>query len=265
MIALAWRLDARWPLLLMANRDEFHARPAEPLAPVSTVPGLLAGTDRVGGGHWLGVLPDGRFAAVTNARLGLTAGRAPAPRSRGELVSWALRDEPAGRPLPLDGAEHGPFGLLWVDAEGRLRHRSNAFASVDRVNPGVHVLSNGPFDADWPKARRAQALLRDWLADGREDPATLLDGLQDRRLAADADLPDTGVGLALERRLSPLFIDDPVYGTRCSTVVAFERGGLLRVWERRYGSDGMAMGDSAFGAQSGSWQAESEPIPGQGA
>lgn len=252
MIALAWRVDARWPLLLIANRDEFHTRPADPLAPVSTLPGLLAGTDRVGGGHWLGVLPDGRFAAVTNARL--AAARPAAPRSRGELVGLALGNAAPRLGLPDDGAAHGPFGLLWVDAARCLRHRSNVFASVESVGPGLHVLSNGPFNADWPKARRARALLQAWLADAQQDPARLLDGLQDRQPAHDAELPDTGVGLALERRLSPLFIDDPVYGTRCSTMVALHRDGTLRVWERRYGSDGVATGQSVFHAGPAGWR-----------
>ena len=49
--------------------------------------------------------------------------------------------------------------------------------------------------------------------------------LDDRHMAADAELPDTGVGLDRERLLSPIFITTPDgrYGTRCSTVVLGER------------------------------------------
>jgi uncharacterized protein with NRDE domain len=43
--------------------------------------------------------------------------------------------------------------------------------------------------------------------------------LADETLAADGDLPDTGVGLDRERVLSPIFVSTPVYGTRGSTVV----------------------------------------------
>ncbi|TMH39012.1 MAG: NRDE family protein, partial [Betaproteobacteria bacterium] len=32
LIVLGWRADPRYPLLVAANRDEFHARPAAPAA-----------------------------------------------------------------------------------------------------------------------------------------------------------------------------------------------------------------------------------------
>ena len=58
-------------------------------------------------------------------------------------------------------------------------------------------------------------------------------------IAADADLPDTGVGLDRERMLSPIFITTPDgrYGTRCSTLILGERqrqGWRLDVIERTH-------------------------------
>ena len=32
VVALAWQVHANWPLILIGNRDEYHARPAAPLA-----------------------------------------------------------------------------------------------------------------------------------------------------------------------------------------------------------------------------------------
>ena len=251
MIALAWQVDARWPVLLIANRDEYHARPALPLAPVDTVAGLLAGTDVSGGGHWLGVLPDGRFAAVTNARIGLASARAPAPRSRGALIGWALQSSDPQSEPPGGPDSYGPYGLLRVDAAGRLHHHSNVFSPAGELSPGLHVLSNGPMNADWPKAVRARAALRNWLEGAADAPDALLVALADRQLAADPELPDTGVGLALERRLSPLFINDPVYGTRCSTVLAVAADGAVQVIERRYGAEGQPLGESRYQANGG--------------
>ena len=71
----------------------------------------------------------------------------------------------------------------------------------------------------------------------------LFAGLRDTRAAPDHRLPDTGVGLALERRLSPAFILDPRYGTRCSSIVLSGDAGL---WfsERRFDRDGRPLGTS---------------------
>lgn len=249
MIALAWGLDANWPLLLIANRDEFHARPSRPIAVQTELPGLLAGTDLTAGGHWLGFLPDGRFAAVSNARIGPAAGRPATPRSRGELVRWTLTrvmQDPAWTLPALAGAaEFGPFSLL-AGGPDTLTHRSNVFAEQACLGPRMHVLSNGPMNADWPKARRARAILEAQLARARFDPGHLLDQLADASPADDADLPDTGVGLALERRLAPLFLRDPVYGTRCSTVMALDRAGVVRVRERSYDPAGQISVERAF-------------------
>ena len=53
----------------------------------------------------------------------------------------------------------------------------------------------------------------------------------------DADLPDTGVGLELERLLGSAFITSPEYGTRCSTVLIMDAAGGVRFTERSYLAD----------------------------
>src|SRR6202790_5564793 len=67
LILVAWRAHADYPLVLAANRDEFHARAAAPAAWWQD-PQILAGRDLSAGGTWLGVARDGRFAALTNYR-----------------------------------------------------------------------------------------------------------------------------------------------------------------------------------------------------
>ena len=68
-----------------------------------------------------------------------------------------------------------------------------------------------------------------WLASpgaGSDTPwvEPLFAALAHAQVAADADLPDTGVGTGLERLLSAGFIIGPDYGTRCTTVVLVEPG-----------------------------------------
>jgi uncharacterized protein with NRDE domain len=78
------------------------------------------------------------------------------------------------------------------------------------------------------------------------DFAVLFAALADERVAADADLPDTGVGLERERWLSSAFIRGDAYGTRASTVVAIGRDGRGVLIERRFGPNGRFDGETAL-------------------
>ena len=120
-----------------------------------------------------------------------------------------------------------------------------AFASnhpryaTQAVAPGVHAMSNGALDAPWPKSTHATRALAAWLdltALGEPNPAGLFDALADATPAPDDQLPDTGVGIELERALSPPFVRGARYGTRCSSVVLVGTE-EIRFLERRYGAD----------------------------
>src|SRR3546814_14961143 len=71
--------------------------------------------------------------------------------------------------------------------------------------------------------------------------APLLDALADVHVAPAEALPATGVGLELERMLSPAFVRDARYGTRCSSVVLVGDGGLVFA-ARRFGADDVQIG-----------------------
>lgn len=254
LIALAWQSDPRYELALIANRDEAHARPTAPAGPDPVRADLYGGRDLVQGGSWLLVSTRGHLAAVTNVRAGLAA--EVAPRSRGALV----RDFVAGEDSAEDFAaalapvahEYGRFNLLLWDG-GCLHYASNHPHFVAHaVAPGVHAMSNGAFDAPWPKSGHATQALSAWLASPlaaaeRTDAGSLLEpllaALADTTAAPDAGLPDTGVGLELERALSPAFVRGERYGTRCSSVVLVAPDAITFV-ERRFGPDAAPQGDS---------------------
>lgn len=55
LIAFAWQVHPDYPLVLVANRDEFHDRPSAPLGFWASAPELCAGRDLREGGTWLGL------------------------------------------------------------------------------------------------------------------------------------------------------------------------------------------------------------------
>lgn len=234
LILLAHDAHPRYRLVVAANRDEFHERPAAPARWWDDAPGVLAGRDLRGGGTWMGVTRTGRFAAVTNYRD--TAPPAPDAPSRGRLPGGFLAgdDEPEAylRALAPRADRFAGFNLLVGDADS-LWYFGNRGGEARPLEPGVYGLSNALLDTPWPKTERGKAGLREALAGGGEvDPEALFRLLWDAEPAPDAQLPDTGVGIERERMLSSPFIRGPEYGTRASTVLLVERAGAVRLVER---------------------------------
>jgi uncharacterized protein with NRDE domain len=245
ILLAAWQVHPRYDLVVAANRDEFHARPAAPAAAWDDAPHVVAGRDLEAGGTWLGVGPDGRFAAVTNVR---RPGQPVGQRSRGALVAEFLRQRQSatryGSSLVADADCYAGVNLMYADRHA-LRVWSNQDNRVRELTPGVYGLSNAALDVEWPKVTRLKAAWqrdRDLPGDALVD--ALLATLRDDAVAHDDELPDTGVGLSMERVLAPIFISGGGYGTRCSSVVLREKSGRLLFVERRYDAHGRACGDS---------------------
>lgn len=253
LIALAWRMHPRYRLVLAANRDEYHARPTLPLAVWRDDPRVIGGRDALHGGGWL-ALRGPRLAAVTNVRRpGDGDGR-----TRGALVSAFVRSDDAAdamASLASQAMAYRPFNLLTCDGEtlafatnratderGAVRFAMRALA------PGMHGVSNGALDAPWPKTAALMARLDAWRVtqaalSETADLSPLFDALADPALAPDDALPDTGVGLELERFLSPAFIRNAQYGTRASTVALIAED-HARIVERRFGPEGAFLGET---------------------
>lgn len=245
LVALAWNVHPRWRLVLAGNRDELHARPTAPLSRWPDAP-VLAGRDLVAGGTWLGLGPAGRVAVVTNVRSGL-----PQPftgPSRGALpVAFLAGSEAApdhAHALAARAGRYPPFNLVLADANGCAYVGNHPASGAHTISAGVHGLSNGAFDAPWPKTRLLRDALRQWAQAGNDDPQPLWEALADERIADDDALPDTGVGMELERRLSPAFIRQREYGTRASTLLLIDYAGRACMHERRFGPDGVFEGET---------------------
>ncbi|MGF6110935.1 NRDE family protein [Pseudomonas frederiksbergensis] len=244
LIVFAWRPGHAQPLIVAANRDEFYARPTQPLAQWAHAPHVHAGRDLEAGGTWLGIGANGRFAALTNIR----DPRQPASRtSRGELVAGFLSGEMSIDDYLSDvvarSAEYAGFNLL-IGNTNELWHFNARDSEAVMLAPGVYGLSNAGLDTPWPKVLKAKAALSELLDDPQ--PAALLAILADSAAAPLTDLPDTGVGLATETLLSSVFIASPTYGTRASTALIVSADGSRVMVERSFGPYGGHLGEVAL-------------------
>jgi len=239
VVAIAWDAHPRWLLVAIGNRDEYHERPAATLAPwpkeAGFGSGIIAGRDLRAGGTWLGVSEQGRFALVTNYRA--PGYPQPGRPSRGALVTDLL----TGR-QPEAIAEMNPFNLVLADRDG-LRFLTNYPEEVAMpLPPGIHGLSNGGFESPWPKTHQLNGALESWLSGDAADFTPLFTALRAETPEADCALPEDGP----EPCYAPVFIRDPVYGTRCSTVVAIDREGNGTIVERRFDAQGEATGETSL-------------------
>lgn len=231
--AIAWDAHPDWLLVAAGNRDEFHARPSAPLENWGDGSGIIAGRDLEAGGTWLGVSGQGRFALITNVRV--DGHPQPGRPSRGGLVTQVLAgEEPKGL------AAYNPFNLLLAGPAGASVLSNHPSASRHPLASGLHGVSNGAFDAPWPKTRQLCSDLGTWLEQGDSGMEPLFDALR-------RETPDSATARAEdgpEPVYAPVFIRNPVYGTRCSTVIAIRRDGAGAICERRFDTDGSQTGES---------------------
>ncbi|HUO84343.1 MAG TPA: NRDE family protein [Thermoanaerobaculia bacterium] len=244
LILFSWDEHPRYRLVVAANRDELHSRATLPAHAWDDGSGLIAGRDLQAGGTWMGVTPDGRFAAVTNYH------HSPAPetgsRSRGALVADALRlgetNAEMLRRLEPEKQDYGGFSLLSFDG-ATLAWTSNRVAESRFLDPAVYGLANRNIDDGEPKVVRGKGELVRRLEDsgGEETPAPSLLELLSDSTATIMDPRDER-----ERRLSSIFINDPVYGTRASTVFLLRRDGRGLYVEQGFDSSGARLEQRRF-------------------
>jgi len=220
-------------LVLAANRDEFHERPADPLHWWPDRDGIAGGRDRRALGTWLAASMGGRFGAVLNDR---SFPVPPAAPSRGEIVPGFLEAADPGAAaaaLQAGAAAYAGFHFLG-GTPGRAWYCARGAAQPVSLGPGVHSADNSGLDVADPRLRRGRMLFARALERGVDDDALL-------EVLADRTQPGEGDG---DRR--PVFIDDPVFGTRCSSILLVAADGAVHLRERRFDRAGGVVGDTAL-------------------
>ena len=235
LIVFANNVSDDYKFIFAANRDEFYDRPSEQAEFWSNHPDLLAGKDLQAGGTWLGITKQGRFAAITNFR-DLKNIKNDAP-SRGQLtLDFLLSEMPPKEyydKIKPTLSNYNGFNFLfgYVDA---LYYFSNKTEGLKKLEPGIHGISNAVLNTAWPKVEKSKRQLKSLIEQENIHPWEVLNLLDDTTPAKDEELPDTGVGLEMERMLSPIFIKSEKYGTRSSTIITVDMQKNARFVEKTY-------------------------------
>jgi uncharacterized protein with NRDE domain len=247
LIVVAQGVSVDFPLIVVANRDEFYDRPSAQAEFWKEAPHVLGGRDLLHGGTWMGISRTGHLAMLSNVRD--PGFHRHFPKSRGELVSDFLVGDMEEAVylnfLRECRGEYPPYNLIF-GRPGRLFYYSNYSDRFSAIGSGTHGLSNHQLDTPWPKVTGTIAGIRAVIGSGSVSPDALFDVLADRRAAADDTLPDTGVGLDWERTLSARFIVSDGYGTRCSTVILLDREQQVSFVEKSFGPGGIELARRDF-------------------
>ena len=237
LILLAFQAHPKFPLVVAANRDEFYGRPTEHAQFWQAQTELMAGRDLKEGGVWMGVTRQGRFAAITNFRENRIK---TTDSSRG----WLTRDFLCSDISPQEylssledkQEQYSGFNLLIGDRNG-LYYFSNRKPGYQSLKPGIYGVSNHLLDTAWPKVTQGKQGLKSWLG-SNHDPDALLKVLMSNHEAPDHLLPNSGIGIASERILSPIFIKSQAYGTRSSTLFLQQENNQAIYREQNFSANG---------------------------
>ncbi|TDQ14631.1 uncharacterized protein with NRDE domain [Algoriphagus boseongensis] len=248
LVAFSWKSHEDYPLIISANRDEFFHRPTSPLHQWENW--IFGGKDLLGGGTWMGFHPNGKWALVTNYRD--FSRREKGTISRGKLVLDFLENEISPEAY-LDQLESKKklfdgFNLLVSDGD-ELFYSSNYGNGPQKIQPGIHGLSNGLLNDPWPKTELAKSQLNK-LADQNPTTESLLKILKSRETFPLEALPKTGISEEKEIQLSAQLIRmEPKYGTVSASAVLRGKDGFTQLKERSFDWDFRNYSDKSFSFQ----------------
>lgn len=245
LIVLSLGQHPEYPIILAANRDEFHARPTQAASWWPDKPDILGGRDLQAGGTWLALHRNGRFATVTN----FSDAKAPSAklRSRGHLVTGFLESElsPSAYLKTIDENAHAGFNLI-VGQGPDVAYLSNREEGSRDLEPGIYGLSNALLDGPWHKVERSKRKFSALLESGQVNETSLMRLMNDREKAPAAEVETGHLDFKTAHSITAPFIVMPHYGTRCTTVMLADSEGGWRFVERSFDSAGQKTGESSF-------------------
>jgi uncharacterized protein with NRDE domain len=244
-LAVYRQVSKRYPLIVVANRDEFLGRRSEPPHRWSDPSNVVAGRDLVAGGTWLGCRTDGsgRVVGILNRRPAADrAASGPGERSRGLLCIETLGAPSIGNALDAlddDTARlYGGFNLFVADLEHAFVADNGSGVHRTTLEPGLSVLTN--LDVNDPRCPRLAAATRRFesllsLVEGGAEDDVLVPVLSavlashDAGIEEDSDdddprLRELGGAVAF----SKICVHVADYGTRSSSMIFVSADGSVR-------------------------------------
>jgi uncharacterized protein with NRDE domain len=223
-----------YPLIIAANRDEFFNRDTASSHIWDSENGIIAGKDLQAGGAWMGINKKGNIASLTNIRDPKKLYEKAV--TRGELVSHYLQKPSHNYHHTLSASKDNYNGYnLLFGKWNALKVYNNHLDQIQVLSDGYYGLSNASLNSPWPKINKGVGKLEEYCQDGHDiNPDMLFKLLLDKSLAADVDLPQTGIPIDWERKLSSIFIVGEEYGTRSSTVLKIDKQQNVQWFERTY-------------------------------
>ncbi|MCX8009851.1 MAG: NRDE family protein [Ignavibacteria bacterium] len=232
LILLAIKSHPKFKFIFLANRDEYYSRETEPAKFWSDYPNLLAGKDLQAGGTWCGITRLGKFSAITNFR---EPGNKNKLLSRGTLVLDFLTKKSSAEEFyseyQKDFNKYNGFNLL-IGNINEVYYCSNRSQELLKLDRGIHGLSNNLLNVPWYKVKLGKEKLSLLIQKDKINLNNFLELLSDESLADDNELPNTGISKEYEKRLSPIFIRTPIYGTRSSTIILVDESNQVTFVER---------------------------------
>ena len=221
-------------LIMIFNRDERKNRESEPIHWLNN--NILAGKDEKEGGSWFGITRKGRIAYLTNFRDPKAFDESK--ESRGFIIKEFLNSNEGAleflEKLKAKINKFNPFNLLVSENLENLYYLSSITKEIKVIENGIHGLSNGLLNEEWPKVVKLKKLFTETIQEPSVDVNRLFNVLSDREIFPFEMLPDTGVGKDLETKLSPIFVDFEGYGTVSSAVLLIDREDNVFLREKRF-------------------------------
>jgi len=238
LIIIAYQTHPKYKAIIAFNRDELHKRPTLPLNFWDETPSILGGRDLIGKGSWFAISSNGRIGFITNYRDFNIPQKTNAP-SRGLLVSNFLKSENSTQhyleTIKRNGADYNGFNLVVGDLN-QISYYSNLENEVKKIPAGIHAISNHLLNTPWPKVVDSKKMLKEVISNDSFKVEDIFSILANQEIKPDSLLPQTGLTLELERKVSSNFILDKTYGTRSSSIVLIDYNNKVDFHERTFDS-----------------------------
>lgn len=236
IIAFNTNQHEKYKLIMIANRDEFYARPTTSAEFWDDYPYILGGRDLESYGTWMGISKSGKIAALTNYRDPELENNNKT--SRGDIVADYLINTESTEEylteLTKSATNYNGFNLI-SGTVNQLYYYSNQINDYYALQPGTYGLSNHLLNTPWPKVTSIKSQFNTYIESNSQIYANdLFRILIDNTKAQENALPNTGVSKEFEKQLSPIFIQTENYGTRASTVLLVDYDNNVNFIERTF-------------------------------